>query len=110
MIAAVGRGRIPKPLWTQAVALAAVLPLTRVARHLGLTPQALKRRRDAAGAASLPPPAPGVPHFVEVHALPWRTPTTEVEVLRPDGPRLRITYTEATPALTPLLQTFLESR
>jgi len=33
------RGRIPKPLWAQAIALTQQLPLTRVAKHLGLTPQ-----------------------------------------------------------------------
>jgi hypothetical protein len=103
------RGRIPKALWAQAVTLTQVLPCTRVAKHLGLTPQALKRRRDtrphpsALTSSSLPP------HFVEV-APAWRTPTTEVEVQRPDGTRLRITYSEAAPALVPLLQTFLESR
>jgi hypothetical protein len=32
-------GRIPKPLWAQAIALTQQLPLTRVAKHLGLTPQ-----------------------------------------------------------------------
>jgi hypothetical protein len=36
------RGRIPKPLWAQAITLAHVLPCARVAKHLGLTPQALK--------------------------------------------------------------------
>src|SRR5437870_1195616 len=38
------RGRIPKPLWVQAVTRAQVLPCARVAKQLGLTPQALKRR------------------------------------------------------------------
>jgi hypothetical protein len=55
---------------------------------------------------TLPPP---FPHFVEVAAA-WRTPTTEVEVQRPDGTRFRITYSEAAPALVLLLQTFLEGR
>jgi len=103
------RGRIPQSLWTQAVTLAQVLPCTRVAKHLGLTPQALKRRRDVTGSALAPPPPPHFPHFVEVAAA-WPPPTTEVEVQRPDGTRLRITYKEASPALAPLLQTFLESR
>jgi hypothetical protein len=98
------RGRIPKPLWAQQ------LPLARVAQQLGLTPQALKRRRDAAGRALAATPPPHFPHFVEVPALPWRTPTTEVEIQRVDGARLRITYSETSPALAPLLQTFLESR
>ena len=103
------RGRIPKPLWAQAVTLAQVLPCTRVAKQLGLTPQALKRRRDAIRSTPARTPSPPPPHFVEVAAA-WRPPTTEVEVQRPDGTRLRITYNEASPALVPLLQTFLEIR
>jgi hypothetical protein len=102
------RGRIPKALWAQAVTLAQVLPCTRVAKRLGLTPQALKRRRDAVRNV-LAPPLPSAPQFVEV-SPPWRTPTAEVEVQRPDGTRLRILYNEVAPMLAPLLQTFLESR
>ena len=102
------RGRIPKPLWAQAVTLAQVLPCARVAKQLGLTPQALKRRRDAT--SSVPAPTlPSSPHFVEVAAA-WRLLTAEVEIQRPDGASLRITYSESSPALAPLLQTFLESR
>jgi hypothetical protein len=103
------RGRIPKPLWLQAVSLAQVLPCARVAKHLGVTPHALKRRRDALRSTSALPPSLQVPHFVEVVPT-WRSPTAEVEIQRPDGTRFRITYSEATPALVPLLQTFLESR
>lgn len=102
------RGRIPKPLWTQAVTLAQVLPCARVAKHLGLTPQALKRRRDALRNTPVLPPSPPAPYFVEV-ATAWRSPTAEVEVQRPDGTRMRIIYSDASPALVPLLQTFLES-
>jgi hypothetical protein len=102
------RGRIPEPLWAQAVALSSVLPLTRVAKQLGLTPQALKRRREALGSAPVATPSPSLP-FVEVQALPWRVPTAEVEVQRADGTRLRISYSEASPSLVPLLQTFLET-
>lgn len=103
------RGRIPQELWRQAVALTATLPVTRVAHQLGLTPQALKKRRAALNGTVPPLPPAQVPHFVEVAAA-WRTPATEVEIQRPDGARLRITYSEAAPALVPLLQTFLESR
>jgi hypothetical protein len=103
------RGRIPKALWAQAVTLAQVLPCARVAKQLGLTPQALKRRREEAGPVPGAIPRSPSPHFVEVAAA-WRTPTTEVEVQRPDGMRLRITYSEAVPMLVPLLQTFLEPR
>src|SRR3977135_2070164 len=103
------RGRIPKSLWAQAVTLAQVLPCTRVANHLGVTPQALKRRRDALPSPSALTSSALPPHFVEV-APAWHTPTTEVEVQPPNGTRLRITYSETAPALVPLLQTFLESR
>jgi len=102
------RGRIPKSLWAQAVTLAQVLSCARVAKQLGLTPQALKRRRDALSRPPTLTPAPHAPHFVEV-APTWRSPTTEVEVQRPDGTRLRITYSEVVPPLVPLLQTFLDA-
>jgi hypothetical protein len=103
------RGRIPQELWAQAVALTTTLSVTRVAHQLGLTPHALKKRREALKGKASPLPPAQVPHFVEV-AAPWRTPTTEVEIQRPDGTRLRITYSDASPTLVPLLQIFLESR
>src|SRR5215510_13410798 len=84
--------RIPEALWAEAVALADVLPPTRVARHLKLKPHALKRRRGDRGG---PPGTPRVsqpPEFVEVTAAPRPMATTEVEIQRPDGTRLRIAY------------------
>src|SRR5262245_34684313 len=102
------RGRIPPSRWAQAVSLSQVLPYGRSAKRLGLTPQVLKRRRAALD--SVPVPAlPRSPHFMEVQALPWHLPTAEVEVQRSDGTRLRITYHDASPALVPLLHTFLET-
>jgi hypothetical protein len=97
--------RIPEALWTEAVRLAHVLPRSQVAQALGLKPQALNRRCATVEGAS--PPA--APYFVEVTA-PWRMPTTEVEIQRPDGVRLRITYRDPSPALVPVLQTFLAPR
>jgi hypothetical protein len=103
------RGRIPKALWAQAVALSHVLPLARVAKQLGLGPQALRRR--SGGKAAIPATLPASLNFVEVSTTSaWRAPTAEVEVQRADGVRMRLTYSEANPALAPLLQTFLESR
>ena len=100
--------RIPEPLWAEAIALAAALPLLRVARALGLKPHALKRRRgdvpSSTGSRLL------APAFVEVSAAAEPPATVEVEVVRPDGSRLRITYHGTTPVLAPLLQTFLEYR
>jgi len=102
--------RIPEPLWTEALTLAEGLPLTRVARQLGIKPHTLKRRRgDPAGPAVSAHPQRPAP-FVEVTAEAWPPATAEVEVQRPDGARLRIAYHDATPSLAPLLQTFLESR
>jgi hypothetical protein len=102
------RGRIPTPLWAQAIALSQVLPLARVAKRLGLGPQALRRR--GGGKAAVPATRLASLNFVEVQAPAWRTPTAEVEIQRADGTRLRITYHETPPALAPLLQTFLASR
>ena len=100
------RSRIPAGLWARAVALTATFSVSRVANQLGLTPSALKRQRTALQGTAAPPE---LPQFVEVTPA-WRTPATEVEIQRPDGTRLRITYSDASPALVPLLQTFLASR
>jgi hypothetical protein len=102
------RGRIPSPLWAQAVALTRVLPLSQVAKQLGLCPQRL-RKRGGGKAVAAGSSAPSVaPPFIEVTPA-WRSPTAEVEVQRSDGTHLHITYHEAAPALVPLLQTFLDS-
>lgn len=98
--------RIPVALWSEILLVAEVLSVPHVAKHLRLKPQALKRRRGATGAKA---PSP-LPPFVEVAPASWQTGPVAVEVQRPDGTRLRITYSEAAPALAPLLQTFLETR
>lgn len=103
------RGRIPSSLWAQAVALTRMLPLSQVAKQLGLCPQRL-RKRGGGKAVAAGSSAPSVaPPFIEVTPA-WRSPTAEVEVQRSDGTRLHLTYHEAAPALVPLLQAFLESR
>jgi hypothetical protein len=84
------------------------LSVTRVAHQLGLTPHALKKRRAPLNGRTAPLPPAQVSPFVEV-APAWRTPATEVEIQRPDGARLRILYSDASPLLVPLLQTFLDS-
>jgi hypothetical protein len=104
------RGRIPNPLWAQAIALTQQLPLTRVAKQLGLTPQVLKRRREETRTVAVPPSSPCTSPFVEVQSPAWRLSAAEVEVQRADGTRLRITYSDSVPVLVPLLQTFLETR
>ena len=103
------RGRIPQPLWAQAVMLTHVLPVARVAKRLGLCPQRLRKRGGGKPGAAGGPALPASSPFVEVHPT-WRVPTAEVEVQRADGTRLRITYHDATPTLVPLLHIFLETR
>lgn len=101
------RGRIPPPLWAQAVALTQVLPLAQVAKRLGLCPQRLRKRGGGKAVAPGAPAQPVSPPFVEVTPA-WRSSTAEVEVQRADGARLRIIYSESSPPLALLLQTFLE--
>lgn len=100
--------RIPEALWTEAIRLVPQLPLTRVAKALHLKPYALKRR-SGISTTSTTPPARELP-FVEVSLGARRAATTEVEIQRPDGMRLRITYGDTTPALASLVQAFLEPR
>ena len=98
--------RIPEVLWTEAIRLVQVLPVTRVAKALHLKPHALKRRSGlnkppaASAARDLP--------FVEVSLGAPRPTTAEVEIQRPDGTRLRIMYRDTAPGLAALVQTFLE--
>lgn len=100
--------RIPEALWSEAVGLVQFLPLTQVAKALHLKPHALKRR---SGLSTSPTPSPSQERpFVEVSLGPRRPAATEVEIQRPDGARLRITYGDAAPALASLVQAFLEPR
>jgi hypothetical protein len=98
--------RIPAALWSTILQLAEVFSVSHVAKHLRLKPQALKRRRGETAA----PPVAASPRFVEVTPAVEPAGPVAVEVQRPDGTRLRITYSESVPPLAPLLQTFLEVR
>jgi hypothetical protein len=100
--------RIPEALWTEAVGLVQFLPLTRVAKALPLKPPALKRR-SGIGTSPATPPVHERP-LVEVSLGTRRPATTDVEIQRPDGTRLRITYGDTAPARASLLQAFLEPR
>jgi hypothetical protein len=95
--------RIPQALWEQAVALARVLPHTRVAQHLRLSPNDLKKRMVAQFPAS-----PSTPTgFVEV--LPAPPPSaTEIVLERPDGARLRLVCAETPLPLAAVVRAFLE--
>lgn len=99
--------RIPDAFWAQAVALATVLPPTRVAKQIRVKVAYLHQRIAAQHAPAPPAPAPG---FVEV---PLPTPAAlpnsgdlRVELQRPDGARLAL-YAPAT-ALRTLVHCFLE--
>ncbi len=100
--------RIPEALWTEAIRLVQVVPVTRVAKALHLKPHALKRR-SGIGTTPATPPARELP-FVEVSLGTRRPATTEVEIQRPDGTRLRIMCSDPASALASLVQTFLEPR
>jgi len=58
-----GKARIPAELWLAAVAVARKEGLNRTARELHVAWDNLKRRMEAASAAS---PKPGLPAFVEL--------------------------------------------
>ena len=102
--------RIPQTLWDQAVALARVLPRTRVAQHLRLSAKDLKTHM----AAELEPNAaasPMAPGFVEVPPVTTslQAPsTTEIELQRKDGARLRLQAPDT--SLAAIVQSFLEAR
>jgi hypothetical protein len=102
--------RIPQRLWEQAVALAQVLPRSRVAQHLRVSPSDLNKHiaalQDATSAASCTPPP-----FVEVPpplALPAAPSTVEIELERPDGARLRLRCPETTVPVAVLVRAFVE--
>jgi hypothetical protein len=99
--------RIPKRLWKQAAALARVLPYSRVAQHVRVSPSDLKKHMatpyDSKPATS--------PRFVAVPPTPaWSSATQamEIELERPDGARLRLRCPESTSSVAALVQAFLE--
>jgi len=101
--------RIPQALWDQAVALARVLPRTRVAQHLRLSAKDLKKQM----AAELEPHAAAsltAPGFVEVPPAthrPAAPPTTEIELQRKDGAQMRLHAPDT--SLTAIVRSFLEA-
>jgi hypothetical protein len=97
--------RIPQSLWDQAVDLARVLPHTRVAQHLRLSSNDLKKHMAAQSPAT-PSTSAG---FVEVPPAPAPPPSaTEIELERPDGARLRLVCPEAPLPLAAVVRAFLE--
>ena len=122
---------IPEALWERAVALTAVLPRSRVAKHLRLSGQRMKQRcaaqqgdrsdpdglpraTDAVPAVPLgfverPAPSASMPANPPVAASPRQPPRVEVELQRADGARLRLHYYDLLP-LEAVVRVFLEAR
>jgi hypothetical protein len=102
--------RIPHHLWEQAAALAQVLPYSRVAQHVRVSPSDLQK--PIAALPDSPPPASAMPpSFVEIPAAPVWPPTTaamEIEMERPDGVRLRLRCPESIAPVAAVVQAFLE--
>jgi hypothetical protein len=104
--------RIPQRLWDQAAALARVLPYSRVAQHVRVSPSDLKKHMAAqhtsrSAASRIPTP----PRFIEVPPAPaWppATPVMEIELERPDGARLRLRCPESTSPVAALVRAFVE--
>jgi len=104
--------RIPQPFWEQAVALAAALPPSRVAKQLRLRLADLKKqmaRRHAPPTALGPLPM----GFVEVPPIPAWPPSTaaiQLELSRTDGTRLCIHTPASTLPLDAVVRAFVEGR
>ena len=102
------RDRIPKELWDQAVALARVLPYSRVATHLRLSSADLKEQITGQREPNAtPPPAPGFAEVPPATGRPQASPTTEIDLHRKDGARLRFHAPES--SLATLVRSFLEA-
>ena len=103
--------RIPQALWEQAAALAQVLPYSRVATHLRLSPSDLKKQLEAHQAPASQRPIPPV-SFVEVPPAPAHLltrPDTEIEIQRADGARLCLRSGESSLPLAAVVRAFLEA-
>jgi hypothetical protein len=104
------RARIPQVLWDQAVSLTAVLPMSRVAKRLGLCLNNFKKRCCAPPAAPAPEMLLPALSLVDVTAASsWLTTSAEVELHKTDGTRLRIAYHEPQPPMAALVRAFLET-
>lgn len=102
--------RIPTSLWDQATALCHTRPPSRVAKRLGLCTRDLKKRCQAPKLDTSRPAAlePSL-NFVEIR--PASEPlesSVQIEVQRPDGPRLHLACSHTGVPLLELVQTLLE--
>ena len=104
--------RIPQALWDHAVALAAALPPSRVAKQVRVRLADLKKQmaaRHEATAALSPLPL----GFVEVPPAPsWPQPTAvpQIELSRADGTRLCIHCPASALPLAAVVRAFVEGR
>jgi hypothetical protein len=100
--------RFPHALWDQAVALAATLPPSRVAKQLRLRLIDLKKQMAA------PRVAPSLPlGFVEVPsapAAPQPAVATQLELSRADGTRLCLHTPLSSLLLDAVVRAFVEGR
>ena len=102
---------IPPSLWEQAIAFTTTFSIARVATRLRVSGGELKKRCAAHHAPAVEPSSTAL-GFVALAAPPaWPVPTlsTEVELQRTDGARLRMHYHEPQPPLVALVRTFLET-
>src|SRR5262245_21047027 len=104
--------RIPHELWDRAVAVAATLPPSRVAKQVRIRLMDLKKRM-ATQYEGTPPGSPLSLGFVEVPSAPTSPPpavVTQIELSRADGTRLCMHTPMAPPALEALVRAFVEGR
>ena len=102
--------RIPQDLWDQAAALAQVMPYSRVAQHVRVSPSDLKKHMAAPATASTAACPTTLP-FVEVPPAPACSPAPpalDLELERPDGMRLRLRCLSSTAPVAAVVQAFVE--
>src|SRR5262249_3963858 len=102
---------IPLPLWEQAIALTAVLPLASVAKRLGVRGRDLHKRCAARPEGPGAEPGPAALDFVEVPAASSWThpaPPTEIELHRAPGARPLPRFHRAELSLPVLVRAFSE--
>ena len=104
--------RFPQALWDQAVALAATLSPSRVAKQLRLRLIDLKKQM-AGRHAALPAGPPLAVGFVEVPPVPaglQASATIQLELSRTDGTRVCLHCSASTLPLEAVVRAFVEAR
>jgi hypothetical protein len=103
--------RIPSHLWDRAAALAQVLPRSRVAQYLRVSPSDLNKHIATLHGSRPDAPAATPAPFIEVPLPLPVSPATaamEIELERPDGARLRLRGPEVALPVAALVRAFLE--